>query len=146
MEENLRMNKNIQKMIEDRFGRDTLLSVATMDGNRPSVRIVDSYYENGSFYVVTYSLSNKMKQIQVNNEVAVCGEWFTAHGIGENIGWVLDEKNAEIMSKLRMAFAGWYDNGHINENDPNTCILRIKLTNATLFSDGKRYSINFASI
>ena len=63
-------------MIE-RFGHDTLISAATIDGNRPAVRTVNSYYENGSFYTVTYALSNKMKQIEVNPQVAICGEWFT---------------------------------------------------------------------
>ena len=76
------------------------------------MRIVNSYYEDGAIYTVTYVLSNKMKQIKKNPEVAVCGEWFAAHGIGENLGYVRDEKNAEIMSKLRAVFAEWYDNGH----------------------------------
>ncbi len=34
-----------------------------------------------------------MEQKKKNPEVAVCGEWFTAHGIGENLGYVRDEKN-----------------------------------------------------
>ncbi len=50
------MNKeNLQKdieMLNERFGKDTLLSLATIDGNRPTVRIVDAYFENGSFYTI----------------------------------------------------------------------------------------------
>jgi uncharacterized pyridoxamine 5'-phosphate oxidase family protein len=38
------------------------------------VRTVNSYYEDGAFYVVTYALSGKIKQIQKNANVAVCGE------------------------------------------------------------------------
>lgn len=75
--------------------------------------------------------------------VAICGEWFTAHGVGENLGYIRDEKNAEIASKLRAAFAEWYDNGHVNEKDPNTCILCIHLTDGVLFSNGTRYDIKF---
>ena len=130
-------------LMTERFGHDTLLSLATLDGDRPSVRIVNSYYEDGVFYTVTYALSNKMKQIKKNPEVAVCGEWFTAHGIGENLGYVRDEKNAEIMSKLRVAFAEWYDNGHTDENDPNTCLLCVRLTDGVLFHDGSKYVIDF---
>ena len=133
-------------LMTERFGHDTLLSLATMDGSRPAVRTVNSYYEDGSFYTVTYALSNKMNQIKENPEVAVCGEWFTAHGIGENLGWVRDEKNAEMMSKLRAAFAEWYDNGHTNEDDPNTCLLRIRLTDGVLFSNGTKYEIDFADV
>ena len=130
-------------LMDERFGHDTLLSVATIDGSRPAVRIVNSYYEDGAFYTVTYALSNKMKQIDNNPEVAICGEWFTAHGVGENLGWVRDEKNAEMMSKLRTAFAEWYDNGHTNENDPSTCLLRICLTDGILFHNSTRYEIDF---
>ena len=130
-------------VMDERFGCDSLLSIATIDGNRPAVRTVNSYYENGSFYTVTYAMSNKIKQIQINPEVAICGDWLTAHGIGENLGYVRDERNTEIMSKLRAVFAEWYDNGHTDESDPNTCLLRIRLTDAVLFNKGTRYDIDF---
>lgn len=134
-----------QEIMNERFQRDTVIALATMDGDMPWVRNVNSYYENGAFYVVTYALSNKMKQIQKQPSVAVCGEWFTAHGIGENLGYIRDKKNEEIASKLRAAFAAWYNNGHTNEADPNTCILCIHLTDGVLFSQGTRYEIDFTS-
>jgi general stress protein 26 len=133
-------------LMEERFGRDTLLSLATVENGRPFVRIVNSCYEDGSFYTVTYALSNKMRQLVQNPEVAVCGEWFTAHGIGENIGHPRDEKNAAVMAKLREAFAAWYDNGHTDESDPNTCILRVRLTDGVLFHYGTKHEIDFAAI
>ncbi|MDR1598949.1 MAG: pyridoxamine 5'-phosphate oxidase family protein [Oscillospiraceae bacterium] len=141
------MDRNDPKalsLLTERFGRDTLLSLATMDGARPSVRIVNSYYEDGSFYTVTYALSNKMRQIKANPAVAVCGEWFTARGIGENLGHVLDKRNAPLMAKLRAAFASWYGNGHTDESDPNTCVLRVRLTDALLLDHGTRYALSFA--
>ena len=141
------------KAITERYGKDTFLSLITMDNNRPSVRVVDSYYEDGAFYVVSYALSNKMKQINRNPEVTVCVErfledgCFTAHGIGENIGHVLDENNAALMAKLRKAFAAWYTNGHVNEDDPNTCILRIRLTNGLLLLPNfeQNYVVDFVN-
>jgi len=142
------MNKYDEAMsvMTERFGRDTLLSVATAAGERPSVRIVDAYYEDGAFYAVTYALSGKMTQIAANPEVAVCGEWFTAHGLGENAGHVRDERNAAIMRKVREAFAAWYDNGHTDESDPNTCLLRIRLTDGVLFNQGTKYKIDFVNM
>lgn len=136
--------KEAQQIMNERFNHDSLIALATMDGNIPCVRTVNSYYENGAFYVITYALSGKMKQIKVNPTVAICGDWFTAHGIGENMGHILDPKNAEIADKLRKAFAEWYDNGHTNEADPNTCILCIHLTDGVLLSHGTRYVIDFA--
>ena len=134
------------RLMAERFGHDTLLSLATMDGNRPSVRIVNSYYEDGAFYTVTWALSNKMKQIAANSDVAVCGEWFTANGLGENIGHPHDEQNAALMAKLRVVFAEWYDNGHVDESNPNTCILRVRLTEGVLLSHGTRYDIDFGKM
>ena len=136
-------NSKYQEIMNERFHRDTLISLATIDENTPWVRTVNSYYEEGAFYTVTYALSNKMQQIQKNPQVAICGEWFTAHGIGENMGPILDKKNEEMASKLREAFAEWHNNGHTNEADPNTCILCIHLTDGVLFSNGTRYDIDF---
>ena len=131
-------------LMNERFGHDCLISLATVDGAVPAVRTVNSYYEDGSFYVVTYALSNKMQQIQKNPAVAICGDWFTTQGVGENLGWVRAESNQAIMEKLRTAFASWYGNGHTNEDDPNTVLLRIRLTKGVLLSHGKRYDIDFS--
>ena len=131
------------KIMSERFGKDTLLSLATTVNNIPNVRIVNSYYEDGKFYTITYALSNKMKEIANNSTVGVCGEWFTGHGIGENIGHINDEKNMQLSTKLKKEFDSWYSNGHIDESDPNTCILCIHLTNGILFSNGTRYDIDF---
>lgn len=127
----------------ERFGKDALIALATVENGIPHVRTVDAVYIDGAFYVVTYSLSGKMQQIAKNPTVAISGEWFTAHGVGENLGHVLLPKNKDIMDILRAAFAAWYDNGHTNEADPNTCLLKIKLTDGVLFSDGIRYEIDF---
>ncbi|MDL2318964.1 pyridoxamine 5'-phosphate oxidase family protein [Eubacteriales bacterium OttesenSCG-928-A19] len=133
------------RILEERFGRDSLISIATVEGGRPHVRTVDACYEDGAFYAVTYTLSNKMKQIAANPEVAVCGEWFTGHGMGENLGHVRDGGNAAVMAKLRQAFAAWYGNGHVNEDDPNTCLLRVRLTDGILMNEGARYEIDFVT-
>ena len=71
-----------------------------------------------------------MKQIQKNPTVAICGEWFTARGTGTNMGHPQADANKEIAAILREAFSSWYSNGHTNEADPNTCILKIILTDA----------------
>ena len=132
-----------QKIMTERFGRDTLLALATVEKDTPWVRTVNAYYEAGCFYVITYALSNKMLQIEKNNKVSVAGDWFTAHGWGENLGHILLEKNRPLAAKLRAAFDAWYGNGHTNEEDPNTCILCVHLEKGVLFSHGTRYDIVF---
>lgn len=130
-------------IMDERFGHDNLIALATVDGDVPYVRAVNTYYENGSFYVITNAESNKMQHIKTNPCVSICGDWFTAHGIGKNKGYILAEENAGIASKLRAVFAERYDNGHTDESDPNTVILEIKLTRGVLFSHGTRYEIEF---
>ena len=52
-------------IMEERFGRDRMISLATAVDNLPSVRDVNGYYRDGAFYIVTHALSGKMQQIAV---------------------------------------------------------------------------------
>ncbi len=134
-----------REVMEDRFGRDTVLSLATVEEGGPAVRLVNAYYEAGAFYVITHALSGKVRQIERDPAVAVCGEWFTARGRGENLGWLGGEENAALAARLRRVFADWYQNGHLDEGDPNSCILCIRLDSGVLMSHGTRYDIDFAA-
>lgn len=138
-----RLSEEAEKILNDRFGRDSIIALATTEDGIPYVRNVNAFYEDKAFYVITYGLSNKMKQIEKNPFVAISGDWFTAHGEGINLGYFNKKENAEIAEKLRTAFAEWIDNGHNDFNDVNTCILCIKLTDGLLLSHGTRYDIDF---
>ena len=128
-----------EKIMIERFGKDTVIALATTENGIPYVRNVNAYYENGAFYIITYALSNKMKQIGSNPTVAIAGDWFTAHGKGINLGYFGKKENDAIAQKLRTAFAEWIDNGHNNFNDENTIILCVELTDGLLLSHGTRY-------
>lgn len=138
-----KLTAETEKIMKERFAKDSIIAMATSVDGIPYVRNVDGYYEDGSFYIITYALSNKMKQIEQNPVVAISGEWFTAHGKGENLGYFKKEENKKIADKLREAFAEWIDNGHNNFEDENTCILRIKLTDGVLAAEGKWFEIGF---
>ena len=56
-----------------------------------------------------------MRQIKGNPEVAICAEWFTSHGIGENIGHPRDAQNIALMKKLREVFAELDERGETYE-------------------------------
>lgn len=133
------MNDAIDAILRDRFGRDSLLALATVDCGKPAVRTVNALYTDGAFYVVTHALSGKMRHIAADPSVALCGEWFTGRGQAENLGHVLAPENAAVMACLRAAFAAWYGNGHVNESDPGTILLRIRPTQGVLFAQGVRY-------
>jgi len=138
-----KLNSHTSELMDARFGHDSLIALATTDGVHPAVRAVNAYYENGSFYVITDVRSNKMSHLGQNPNAAICGDWFTAHGTGENLGWLEDPANAEIARTLKRIFSEWYDNGHIEEENRNTVILRIRLTDGILFHHGERYEIDF---
>ena len=135
---------NAFNIMNEWFGKDSLIAVATTDGERLHNRIVDALFIDGAFYTITYALSNKVKQIESNSEVAVCAvDWFSGHGAARNLGWVLNPENAEIRTKLRDAFE-WYDHAN-NEQDQNCCFLEIRLIDGMLIKDHHaiRYQIDF---
>ena len=121
------------------IGLATIALTANAKGNpRPSNRVVSAYYENGVFFVSTDATKSKMHEIEKNNEVAVCGlDWFVASGTVENLGWVKDEKNEEIRAKMKKVFE-WF-NDHGDEDNPNSIVLRITLTEGTIIDNEKKY-------
>ena len=134
-----KLSKEAERIMAERFGKDNVIALATTENDIPHVRNVNAFYENRAFYVITYGLSNKMRQIDKNPLVAIAGDWFTAHGRGENLGYFGKPENTEIAGKLRRAFAEWIDNGHNNFEDENTIILCVELTDGLLLSHGTRY-------
>lgn len=139
-----KLTKEAEQILLERFCKDSIIALATTEGGTPYVRNVNAFYEDSSFYVLTYALSGKMKQIEKNPMVAIAGDWFTAHGRGVNLGYFGKTENAGIAEKMRTVFAEWIDNGHNNFEDENTIILRIELTDGILFSHGTRYAIDFS--
>ncbi len=134
-----RISQEAEKIMIERFGKDTVISLATVENDVPYVRYVNAYYENGAFYIITHALSNKIKQIEHDPAVAIAGEWFTAHGKGINLGYFGKVENRMISEKLKTAFAEWIGNGHNDFDDENTIILCIELTDGLLLSHGTKY-------
>ena len=134
-------SQEAERIMAERFGKDTVIALATDEGGRPYVRYVNAYYENGAFYVITHALSNKMRQIRGNPVVAIAGDWFTAHGEGVNLGHIGKEENRAMADTLKHVFTSWIDNGHTDFNDKNTILLRIEVTDGLLLSHGTRYEL-----
>ena len=133
------INPEAEKIIIERFGKDTVIALSTIENGVPYVRYVNAYYENGAFYIITYARSNKIKHIESNPIVAIAGDWFTAHGKGINLGYFSKDENYRISEKLKTVFAEWIGNGHNDFDDENTIILCIELTDGLLLSHGTKY-------
>ncbi len=134
-----KLSEDVEKIMTERFGKDSVIALATVDNGIPYVRYVNAYYDNGAFYIITYALSNKMRHIKSNATVAIAGEWFAAHGKGVNLGYFGKAENYRIAGKLKNVFSEWIDNGHNNFDDENTIILCVELTDGLLLSHGTRY-------
>lgn len=132
-------NEEAEAIMNERFGGDSLIALATSANNIPWVRGVNATYQDGCFYIITHNLSQKMDQIRENPVVAISGDWFTCHGIAESLGWFRREDNREIAAKLWQAFSSWIENGHNNFDDENTIILRVRVTDALLMSHGRAF-------
>jgi uncharacterized pyridoxamine 5'-phosphate oxidase family protein len=137
------LSEQIKAILNERFNKDALMALATINGDYPSVRTVDAYYEDECFYIITHALSNKMKHIDHNPHVALSGEWFSAQGMAINLGYFGKDENKKVADKLMKVFYSWINNGHNNFADKNTIILCIKLNNGVLFSNGTRYELTF---
>lgn len=46
--------------------------------------------------------------------------------MAENLGWVNDEKNVQIMKTIRNIFFECYEQAN-DDNDENTCLIKIQL-------------------
>ena len=89
--------------------------------------------------IITNARSGKVGQIKKEPRVALAGEWFTAHGMGIDLGYFGKEENRGVAEKLKQVFSQWIDNGHNDLGDENTIILCVKLTDGILLSHGTRY-------
>lgn len=58
-------------MIHEKYQNDTILLIATAKENVPTVRSVDSFYYQGSFWIVTDLNCNYVKEIQSNPYVMI---------------------------------------------------------------------------
>lgn len=133
------------QVMSELFAKDDQFAMATVKGDTPSVRLVDTFYDEGSFYVVTYSSSQKVQELNDNSQVALCNMLYRFQGNAYNIGHPSLPENREIREKLIVVFEPWYFE-HNNENDENMCYLKIELDEGFFYKDGVGYKLNFNSM
>lgn len=128
--------------MEELFARDCQFALATAKDNVPSVRVVDTYYDGESFYIVTYGESRKVKEMEANPSVSLCDGLYRFNGMAHNIGHPLEPQHTAIRTKLIDAFSPWYFK-HNDENDPHMRYVRIDLSDGFFHKDGMGYKVDF---
>lgn len=144
------------ELLEERYGsgKDNTVSLATISlslGENglpcPYVREIDAFYEDGTFYAITYGLTKKIKDVNVNPNISIAvkdvkdGVLYDFVGIGEgkNLGWVLKPENSHIREKMHKVFAEWYHDAN-DENDENFVVFAMYLKKGTLrINHGQKY-------
>ena len=48
-----KLNPEAEKIMIERFGKDSVIALATTENGVPYVRNVNAYYEDGAFYIIT---------------------------------------------------------------------------------------------
>ena len=128
--------------LEKLYGRDVPMSLATADGDRPNVRVIDVYFRDGAFYATSHKNSNKMKEIAKNPHVALNHELFVARGRAECLGHPNAPGNGALREELMRVFSKFYSR-HVDESDPGTCFLKIEPDWALVFDGGCKYIADF---
>lgn len=129
-------------VLSDLFGKDFTFVLATASENVPSARVVDAYFENGIFWMVTYAKSNKMKDIENNPNVALCNNFHIFKCKAHNVGHPLKEVNKDIREKLIKVFEPWYF-AHNDENDEYMCYVKVEPESGFFHKNGIGYRVNF---
>ncbi len=124
------------------FQKDCTFVLATAKNNVPSQRVVDAYFYNGEFWIVTYAKSNKFLEISQNPNVSLCNNFHIFQGKAYNEGHPLLSQNKEIRENLIKVFEVWYF-AHNDENDENMCYIKVVPQKGFFHKDGKGYGVDF---
>ena len=138
----MREYDNAISVMKEMFSKDYNFALATTKDDIPTVRFVDTYYYEGSFYIVTYSHMTKVKQIEANTNVELCNRLYRFSGKAFNIGHPLKPENKEIRDLLIKVFEPWYF-AHNDENDERMCYIKIDIESGFYYKDKVGYQVDF---
>lgn len=137
-------DSNVVNLLQEKYSQDTILLLVTAKDNVPSVRSVDSFYYDGSFYVVTDSRCNYVQEL-MSNKYAMISDGghnrFWCEAI--NAGHPLAEQNKDIREVYLKMFENWYKEVN-NEDLETTCYIKVTPYKGYIHKDkiGYRFDIN----
>ncbi|MFP4286927.1 MAG: hypothetical protein ACLFRI_04440 [Candidatus Izemoplasmataceae bacterium] len=118
-------DSGVINILEEKYSNDTILLIATAKDNVPSVRSVDSFYYEGSFWIVTDTRCNYVNEIQSNDYVMISDGghnrfWCKAYVVGHP----LEQKNQSIREVFLKVFKNWYKEVN-NEKNLSVCFIKV---------------------
>ncbi|MDO4493621.1 MAG: pyridoxamine 5'-phosphate oxidase family protein [Clostridia bacterium] len=129
-----------ERLLTERYGTEHLVALATSANDIPTIRNVNAVYAGGCFWTLSLAGAAKLGAILGNPHVAISLAGFAAHGTAEICG---TEEHRDIVRKLEGAFRAWLGAEQPGNGDAEAVLIRIALTDAVLFADGKRHDLVF---
>lgn len=142
MQEMKYSNSDVESILREKYKEDTILLIATANNNIPTVRSIDTFYYQGSFYIVTDTSCNYVQEV-INNENVMLSDgghnrfWCK----GEMIGHPLQEKNKEIRDVYMKVFHHWYKEVN-NEELDTVCYIKATPYKGYIHKDKVGYSFD----
>lgn len=117
-------DSGVMEIIKEKYCNDTILLVATAKDNVPSVRSVDSFFYDDSFWIVTDLSCNYVKEIQNNGKVMISDGGHNRFWCNAIVaGHPLEEKNLLIRDVFLNVFKDWYKDVN-NEELKSVCYIK----------------------
>ena len=136
------IESGIQEILKERYDHDTILLLVTAKDNIPSVRSVDSFYYEGSFWIVTDLSCNYVKEIQSNKHVMISDGGHNRFWCNAVVtGHPLQEDNLEIRDVYKKVFSNWYEEVN-NEQSDSLCYIKVTPYRGYIHKDKKGYRFN----
>lgn len=133
----------IEELLMKKYSDDTIMLIATSKDNIPTVRSVDCFYYEGSFWVVTDLRCNYVKEIQANENVMVSDGGHNRFWCkGEVVGHPLEEKNLSIREVYKKVFNNWYEEVN-NEALDSVCFVRAQILKGYIHNDSIGHNFDF---
>lgn len=112
------------EILTEKYQNDTILLIATARENVPTVRSVDSFYFDGSFWIVTDRRCNYVKEIQDNEYVMISDGGHNRFWCKAVIaGHPLEPCNESIRKVFLRVFSHWYQEVN-NEELESVCYIQ----------------------
>ncbi len=135
-------DSGLLEILSERYSEDTILLIATAKDNVPSVRSVDSFYYDGSFWIVTDLRCNYVKEIISNGHAMISDGGHNRFWCNAQVaGHPLEEKNKDIRKVYMKVFHNWYKEVN-NEELDTVCFVQATPYKGYVHKDKLGYAFN----
>ena len=98
-----------KEVMQENFGHIVEMCLASCVDNKVTVRDLNTYYNDGKFYVLSKSTNSLVHDIAINPRVGLCHGSHNIYGNARSLGHPLEAKNAALRKLLKKQFSLNYD-------------------------------------